>query len=154
HRDGCGSARRGPSRAARHAALAAVHRRQSAENIGRRRHDAGHDGRYRVDPADAFPVLREHREALALGYVPARIMECVLLLPAAIGPLMVVAIATSQADANPPDAAAYLDTVRMLTQTYDRWGQASQVFFCLSVLLLNYLLYRSRPVPRWIAGWA
>jgi hypothetical protein len=34
-------------------------------------------------------------------------------------------------------------------------GQASSsFFFCLSALLLNYLLYQSRLVPRWIAGWA
>jgi Domain of unknown function (DUF4386) len=28
------------------------------------------------------------------------------------------------------------------------------VFFCLSVLILNYLLYQSRLVPRLISGWA
>jgi hypothetical protein len=96
-----------------------------------------------------------HGEAPALGYVAARIIEIVFLLPGAVGPLMMVAISTSQSDAGTPDNAAHLDTVRVLTQTYDLWGHAgSQVFFCLSVLLLNYLLYRSRLVPRWIAGWA
>jgi hypothetical protein len=35
------------------------------------------------------------------------------------------------------------------------WGYAgTSIFFCLGALLLNYLLYRSRLVPRWIAGWA
>lgn len=100
-------------------------------------------------PPTLFPVLRKHGEAPALGYVVARIIEVVLLLPAAIGPLMMVTTSTSQSD-----NAAHLDTVRMLTQTYDLWGHASSLFFCLSALLLNYLLYRSRLVPRWISGWA
>ncbi|WP_250214009.1 DUF4386 domain-containing protein [Acrocarpospora catenulata] len=100
-------------------------------------------------PAALFPVLKEHGEAPALGYVAARIIEVVLLLPAAIGPLILVALGTTRSQ------AAQLDTVRVLSETYEVSGQAgSAFFFCLSALLLNYLLYRSRPVPRWIAGWA
>ncbi|MFF5213505.1 DUF4386 domain-containing protein [Streptosporangium sp. NPDC000396] len=106
-------------------------------------------------PPTLFPVLRKHGEAPALGYVVARILEVVLLLPATVGPLMLVALSTTQSGAGTPDNASHLDTVRALTQTYDMWGHASSaVFFCLSVLLLNYLLYRSRLVPRWISGWA
>jgi len=106
-------------------------------------------------PPTLFPVLREHGEAPALGYVTARIVEVVLLLPAAVGPLMMVATSTTQSDAGTPDNAVHLDTVRVLSQTYELWGQAgSSFFFCLGAVLLNYLLYRSRLVPRWIAGWA
>lgn len=93
-----------------------------------------------------FPVLKHHSEALALGYVAARILESALLLPAVVGPLMLVAS---------PNNAAHQDTIRLLTKTYDQWGHAgSQVFFCLGALLLNVLLYRSQLVPRWISGWA
>jgi hypothetical protein len=106
-------------------------------------------------PPTLFPVLKEHGEAPALGYVAARIVEIVLLLPAAIGPLILVAMGTTQSQAGTPNNAAQLDTVRVLSQTYEVWGQASSsFFFCLGALLLNYLLYRSRLVPRWIAGWA
>lgn len=106
-------------------------------------------------PPTLFPVLKEHGEAPALGYVAARIVEIVLLLPAAIGPLILVAMGTTRSQAGAPDIAAQLDTVRVLSQTYEVWGQASSsFFFCIGALLLNYLLYRSRLVPRWIAGWA
>lgn len=99
-------------------------------------------------PPMLFPVLKQHGEALALGYVAARLLEVVLVLPAAAGPLMLVATATS-------DTPAHLDTVRVLSQTQEVWTYSgSSVFFCLSVLLLNSLLYRSRLVPRWISGWA
>lgn len=92
-------------------------------------------------PPTLFPVLRELGEAPALGYVAARIIEVVLLLPAAVMPLMLVSTPS--------------ETVRALSRTYEVWGQScSAFFFCLGSLLLNYLLFRSRLVPRWIAGWA
>lgn len=106
-------------------------------------------------PPTLFPVLKKYGEAPALGYVAARIIEIVLLLPAAVGPLMMVAISTNPSDASTPDDATHLAAVRVFTRTYDLWGHtASQLFFCLGTLLLNVLLYRSRLVPRWIAGWA
>jgi hypothetical protein len=93
-------------------------------------------------PSMLYPVLKEHNEALALGYVTARILEVVLVLPATVGPFMLLAGA---------DAA----TVRTVTTTYDLWGHAgSMVFFCLGALILNFLLWRTGLVPRWIAGWA
>jgi Domain of unknown function (DUF4386) len=47
--------------------------------------------------------------------------------------------------ADPGDTASAASTA---------WDSTSAVFFCLSVLILNYLLYRSRLVPRLISGWA
>jgi hypothetical protein len=79
-------------------------------------------------PPTLFPVLKQHGEAAALGYVAARVVEVVTLLPAAVGALIGV--------------------------TQAMWGHVSMVFFCLSVVLLNGLLFRSRLVPNWIAGWA
>lgn len=97
-------------------------------------------------PAVLFPVLKEHSEALALGYVVARLLEVVLMLPAVAGPLILVALA---------DDGAHLDAARALVETQDVWGYAaSSIFFCLGALLLNVLFYRSRLVPRWLAGWA
>jgi hypothetical protein len=91
-----------------------------------------------------FPVLKQHSEVLALSYVASRIVECVLLLPAAIVPLMLVAVDPS-----------HLDTVRALSRAQGMGVYASSsIFFCLSALLLNFLLYRTTLVPRWISGWA
>jgi hypothetical protein len=93
-------------------------------------------------PPMLFPVLKQHGEGLALGYVVARTLEVVLVLPAAISPLVIVA---TNGD------AAY----RVLSRTQDVWAYSgSSIFFCLSVLLLNSLLYKSKFVPRWLSGWA
>jgi NADH:ubiquinone oxidoreductase subunit K len=80
-------------------------------------------------PPVLFPVLRRHNEALALGYVVARTLEVVLLLPAAVNPELM------KADLDPAQPV-------------------SAVFFCLGALILNYVLYRSRLVPRLISVWA
>jgi hypothetical protein len=101
-------------------------------------------------PPMIFPVLREYGEGLAVGYVVARSIEVVLLLPAAAGPLVLLAVTSSESD-----AVSQFQTVRILNRTYDTWGYAvSTIFFCLSVVLLNSLLYRSRLVPRTLSIWA
>lgn len=75
-----------------------------------------------------FPVLRQHGEGAALSYVVARTLEVVFLMTA------IAPIAHLQID--------------------DVWGHASAIYFCVSVVLLNVLLFRSRLVPRWISVWA
>ncbi|MFD4639892.1 DUF4386 domain-containing protein [Lentzea sp. NPDC058436] len=74
------------------------------------------------------PVLRQHGEGMATGYVVARTLEVVFLM-SAIAPIAHV-------------------------QVDDVWGHASAIYFCVSVVLLNTLLFRSRLVPRWISVWA
>ncbi|WP_188190398.1 DUF4386 domain-containing protein [Nonomuraea sp. SYSU D8015] len=106
-------------------------------------------------PPLIFPLLKEHGEAPALGYVVSRTVEVVLVLPGAIGPLVVVAVSR---DASPPQSSnvdARIQAAYSWSQTYDDWGHpTSSIFFCLSVLLLNWVLYRSSIVPRLISGWA
>jgi hypothetical protein len=75
-----------------------------------------------------FPVLKQHGEGAAMGYVVARTLEVVFLMTA------IAPIAGLQID--------------------DVWGHASAIYFCVSVVLLNVLLFRSRLVPRWISVWA
>jgi Domain of unknown function (DUF4386) len=104
-------------------------------------------------PAILFPVLKEHNEAFALGYVVTRTVEVVLLLPAAVGPLLLLAVSPPQSTAAPAEPTQF-QALRTLLLSYEGWGSTSAVFFCLSVLILNYLLYRSRLVPRLISGWA
>ncbi|MEU0557686.1 DUF4386 domain-containing protein [Dactylosporangium sp. NPDC006015] len=96
-------------------------------------------------PAALFPVLKVYSESSAVGYVVARTVEVVLLLPAAFGPLILVAAGDGGLD----------PAVRSVLDTQDTWGYApAALFFCLSALLLNVVLFRSRLVPRWLPGWA
>jgi hypothetical protein len=106
-------------------------------------------------PPMIFPVLKERNEGLALGYVVARSLEVVLLLPAALGPLVLVAVTSAYAEAGVANDATHFQNVLIVTRTYETWGHpVSAIFFCLSVFVLNYLLFATRLVPRLISGWA
>src|SRR5262245_18581692 len=80
-------------------------------------------------PPVLFPVLKRHNETLALGYVVSRTLEVAVLLPFAVNPLLM------------NDDENVIQPV-------------GSIFFCLSAVLLNYVLFRSRLVPRAISVWA
>jgi len=93
-------------------------------------------------PPVLYPVLKQQSEALGLGYLVSRTLEVVLILPGAVGPLILAGASLG------PDGTA-------LVRSYTGWGHpVSSVFFCLSVAILNALLFRGRLVPRVISAWA
>jgi len=101
-----------------------------------------------------FPVFRKHDEALALGYVAARLIEGMIVFAAVISPLALIALgqaygAAGAAEASHIEAAgtAFLAARTVLA------GQLLGIFFGLAALVLYYLLYRSRLVPRFISVW-
>ncbi|MFI8101049.1 DUF4386 domain-containing protein [Streptomyces sp. NPDC086023] len=116
-------------------------------------------------PPLLFPVLKEDGgEAMAVGYVVARTVEVVLVLPGAVGPLALVAAGRAAAEAaetagtaetaTARGADAGLRAVAAWTDTYGAWGYpAASLFFCLSAVLLNRALLRSSLVPRALPVW-
>ncbi len=96
-------------------------------------------------PAAAFPILCLHDEGLAAAYMAARVLEAAVLLPAAVGPLLLLQIDAAE--------GASAHTAALLLG-YEQWGGAfSTAIFCVGALILNGLLYRARLVPRLISTW-
>jgi hypothetical protein len=104
--------------------------------------------------AALFPLMRVHNEALAAGYLGARVVEVVVLSVAAISPLLLVTLGEEYLAAGAPDAA-YFQTAGALVM--DARGHLASlltpIFFSLGALLLYYFLYQSRLVPRFIPVW-
>lgn len=101
-----------------------------------------------------FPIFKKHSEALALGYVAARVIEGVIIIAAAISPLALIALSQEYVAAGPADAShleaagtAFLAARTVLA------GQLLGIFFGLAALVFFYLLYRSQLVPRFISVW-
>jgi hypothetical protein len=100
-----------------------------------------------------FPVLKRQSERLALGYVTARVMESVFI---GIGILSVLTIVTLRQDlsgAVGADAAA-LATVGTALVTLQEWTFLLGPGLVVGLgngLILGYLMYRSRLVPRGLA---
>jgi len=103
----------------------------------------------------AYPVLRRHGEALALGYVAARIVEAMLFILTVFSWLLLVRLSQEFTGATSADRALY-GTIGGLLQSVGDW--VGHVVLDVVVAPLHYLifyslLYRSRIVPRWLSAW-
>jgi hypothetical protein len=105
-------------------------------------------------PFMMFPILKKHNEALSLGYVAFRIVESVTLIVGSISLLSLVTLSQEFANAGAPDASYYLTSGTLLLADRD-WTilLGVNIVFPLGSLIYNYLLYRTKLVPRWLSGW-
>jgi hypothetical protein len=97
-----------------------------------------------------FPILKRQNEILILGYVTARVMECVFI---AVGILSLLTIVTLRQGAAGADAASLLTVGKSLVALHD-WTFLLGPGFMVGVgngLILGYLMYTSRLVPRGMA---
>lgn len=103
----------------------------------------------------AYPVLKKQNEALALGYVGARIFEAVLFIATVISWLLLLELSQEYVAAGAPDTAYFLTLGGVLRAVGDRVGHVALdvVIAPLHYLIFYSLLYRSRLVPRWLSIW-
>ena len=106
-------------------------------------------------PVFMFPVLRKHSETLAIGYVGIRIIEgVVFLIVAVIGLLSLLALSQEFVEVGAAGGAHFQTIGALLLSAHD-WAYVigGQVVFSVSALILNYVLFQSRLVPRFISVW-
>ena len=93
-----------------------------------------------------FPVLKKQNESLALGLVASRILEASTMF---VGVAFILSIVTLRQTGAGADA---LGTSHALVALYDRIFLLGQSFMpAINDLLLGFLLYKSRLVPRGLA---
>lgn len=93
-----------------------------------------------------FPVLKKQHEGVALGLVGSRILEAATIFMGVMFLLTVVSLRQAGA------GSEALVTGRTLVTMYDRMFLIGQSFMpAINDILLGYLLYRSRLVPRGLA---
>jgi hypothetical protein len=92
-----------------------------------------------------YPIARRQNETLAIGYVAARIIECVFI---AAGIMFVLGVVTLRHDS--PDAAGAAVALAGLKDWSFLFGPGLIVPFG-NGLILGYLMYRSGLVPRRMA---
>jgi hypothetical protein len=97
-----------------------------------------------------FPVLKRQNEALALGYVGARLVECTFI---AIGIVSLLAVVTLRQDAASADPGSLVVAGQSLVAVHD-WTfllGPGWVGVLGTGLILGWLMYRSGLVPRGMA---
>jgi hypothetical protein len=98
-----------------------------------------------------FPILRRQNEILALGYVTARLVECVFI---ALGILSLLTVVTLRQEATAGADAASLVAIGESLVALHNWTRLLGPGFFVGVgngLILGYLMYRSALVPRGMA---
>jgi hypothetical protein len=98
-----------------------------------------------------FPILKRQNEVLALGFITARVVESVFI---AVGLLSMVTLVTLRQEAAGADAAALTVVGQALVALHD-WTFLLGPGFVVGVgngMILGYLMYRSRLVPRPLAA--
>ncbi|MDH5186036.1 MAG: DUF4386 domain-containing protein [candidate division WOR-3 bacterium] len=101
-----------------------------------------------------YPILKKHNETSALGYAGARIVEGVLFIVNAITTLTLLTLSREFVKAGAPDASYYQNVGTVLLAAGD-WAYllGLGLAFALSALILNFVLYQSKLIPRWLSGW-
>jgi hypothetical protein len=98
-----------------------------------------------------YPILKRQNEILILGYVTARVMECVFI---AVGLLSLLTIVTLRQEATAgADAASLIIAGKSLVALHD-WTFLLGPGFVVGIgngLILGYLMYTSALVPRGMA---
>ena len=97
-----------------------------------------------------FPILKRQNETLALGYVTARIAESTFI---AIGIVSVLSVVTLRQSAAGTDVGSLVTTGKALVAVRN-WTFVLGPGFVVGVgngLILGYLMYTSRLVPRGMA---
>jgi hypothetical protein len=94
-----------------------------------------------------FPIVKRQSEELALGYVTARVVECTFILVGIVAVLGIVTLQQEAAGAAEGSIAYTLAAIKDWTFLLGPgwvvgWGNG---------LILGYLMYRSRLVPRKLA---
>ncbi len=101
-----------------------------------------------------YPILKKHNEALALGYVGARIVEAVLFIVAIITILTLLTLSQEFVKAGAPDAS-YFQTLGdlLLAVRYYAYRVVWPITLGLGTLMFYYLLYQLKLIPRWLSVW-
>lgn len=101
-----------------------------------------------------YPVLKKHNETLALGYFGARIGESVLFSVNVIATLTLLTLSQEFTRAGVLDTS-YYQTLGAVLLAAGNWAYllGLGLAFAISALLLNFLLYQSKLIPRWLSGW-
>lgn len=105
-------------------------------------------------PVLLYPIFKKHSEGLALGYLASRIIESVILIVGSISLLSLLTVSQEFIKAGTEDASHF----QALGTSILALGDLAQVLgatfvFALTALFLNYLLFQSRLVPRFISVW-
>jgi hypothetical protein len=105
-------------------------------------------------PAMLFPIFRKQNEALALGAVLFRgALEAVTYMAMAIIWLILINVSQEYSVAGAPEAANLQVLGTLLLAANGPINTILEIVFSLGALMIYYLFYQSKLIPRWLSIW-
>ncbi|MBE0517979.1 MAG: DUF4386 domain-containing protein [Thermoplasmata archaeon] len=100
-----------------------------------------------------FPILKSVNEGLALAYVGFRTLECVILIVVTMSFLSLLTLSQEYVGAEALDATSF-ETQGAILLAQQEWSNVpADIVFGLGCLMVYYLLYQSKLVPRPLSAW-
>ena len=105
-------------------------------------------------PVMLFPIFKKYNEASALGFFALRFIEAISTIGHSIILLTLLTLSQEFVKAGAPDGSYFQTTADLLLAARE-WTFliGSGLVWSLSALILNYLLYQRKLIPRWLSGW-
>jgi len=101
-----------------------------------------------------YKILKKYHKTLALGFLSARVIEGTIFIMTVIPTLVLLTLSHEFVKTGAQDTSYYQTLGQVLISAGD-WifliGYG--LVFGLSALILNFVLYKSKLVPRWLSGW-
>ena len=105
-------------------------------------------------PVMLFPIFRKYNEALALGSVVFRgALEAVIYIAMVISWLLLLTVSQEYIKAGAPDASHFHALGTLLLTASDQINAILEIVFSLGSLMIYYLFYQSKFIPRWLSVW-
>jgi hypothetical protein len=100
-----------------------------------------------------FPVLKQHNERIAVGYLAARIVDAIFIAVMVLFVLVQIPLGSEYVKAAASDAF-YLQAVSIVSVEASQYAyKIGMSTLGVSGLMLCYTLYRAKLVPRLLAVW-
>jgi hypothetical protein len=98
-----------------------------------------------------FPILKQHNQAIAIGYFGTRVMESVLIAVSLLSLLILVPLSQEFIAAGTADGSYYQTIGTLALNGYDTAFQLAMLVLGLGSLMFCYLLFTSKLIPRLIS---
>ncbi|MFC5407664.1 DUF4386 domain-containing protein [Cohnella soli] len=98
-----------------------------------------------------FPILRKHNEAFALGYFGSRMIESVLLIISLICPIVLIGLSEDYLASGASDRVYFQALGNSAVEIRLIFFNIAMIVLGVGSLLLCFVLYRSKLIPRWLS---
>jgi len=107
-----------------------------------------------IMPVFLYPILKKFNEPLALGAVVFRgVLEAVIYIMQALLVLLLIPLSQEFMAADSASISVY-QHLGAFFMSADAWfGYILSIVFSLGALMIYYVFYQSRLIPRWLSVW-